>query len=154
MSEVYLIKHYVIKFVSGFLQVLRFPPPIKLTPRYNWNIVESRFKPHNPNTGHNFRLVEAVQYLVEIWHVVFFLHSMRYALRWFLCLFDICVKCQAYDAGIFFFFISLTDFSYFPRCKLFSKSCWTQSDQVKHDHFERGCRWIQLFFNDFSYFIF
>jgi len=36
-SEVYLIQHYVIKFVSdlrqvgGFLQILRFPPPIKLT---------------------------------------------------------------------------------------------------------------------------
>ena len=36
-GKVYLIQHYVIKFVSdlqqvgGFLQVLRFPPPIKLT---------------------------------------------------------------------------------------------------------------------------
>ena len=36
-GEVYVIQHYVIKFVSdlrqvgGFLQVLRFPPPIKLT---------------------------------------------------------------------------------------------------------------------------
>ena len=36
-GEVYLIQHYVIKFVSdlrqvgGFLQVLRFPPSIKLT---------------------------------------------------------------------------------------------------------------------------
>jgi hypothetical protein len=36
-GEVYLIQHYVIKFVSdlrhvcGFLQVLWFPPPIKLT---------------------------------------------------------------------------------------------------------------------------
>ena len=36
-SEVYSIQHYVIKFVSdlrqvgGFLQVLRFPPTIKLT---------------------------------------------------------------------------------------------------------------------------
>jgi hypothetical protein len=36
-SEVYLIQHYVIKFVSdlrqvgGFLWTLRFPPPIKLT---------------------------------------------------------------------------------------------------------------------------
>jgi hypothetical protein len=35
-GEVYLIQHYVIKFVSdlrqvcGFLQVLRFPPPVKL----------------------------------------------------------------------------------------------------------------------------
>jgi hypothetical protein len=39
-GEVYSIQHYVIKFVSdlrqvcGFLRVLRFPPPIKLT-RYN-----------------------------------------------------------------------------------------------------------------------
>jgi hypothetical protein len=36
-GEVYSIQHYVIKFVSdlrqigGFLQVLRFPPPRKLT---------------------------------------------------------------------------------------------------------------------------
>ena len=36
-GEVYSIQHYVIKVVSdlwhvdGFLQVLRFPPPIKLT---------------------------------------------------------------------------------------------------------------------------
>ena len=36
-GEVYSIQHYVIKFVSdlrqvgGFLQVLRLPPPIKLT---------------------------------------------------------------------------------------------------------------------------
>ena len=36
-NYVYLIQHYVIKFVSdlrqvgGFLCVLRFPPPIKLT---------------------------------------------------------------------------------------------------------------------------
>jgi len=36
-GEVYSIKHYVIKFVSdlrqvgGFLRILRFPPPIKLT---------------------------------------------------------------------------------------------------------------------------
>jgi len=36
-GEVYILQHYLIKFVSdlrqvgGFLQVLRFPPPIKLT---------------------------------------------------------------------------------------------------------------------------
>ncbi len=36
-DEVYSIQHYVMKFVSdlrqvgGFLRVLRFPPPIKLT---------------------------------------------------------------------------------------------------------------------------
>ena len=39
----YSIQHYVIKFVSdfrqvgGFLRVLRFPPPIKLTARYNFS---------------------------------------------------------------------------------------------------------------------
>ena len=37
----FISQYYVIKFVSdlrqvgGFLRVLRFPPPIKLTPRYN-----------------------------------------------------------------------------------------------------------------------
>jgi len=45
-GEVYSIQHYVIKFVSdlwqvgGFLQVLWFPPPIKLTTtiyiKYSW----------------------------------------------------------------------------------------------------------------------
>jgi len=54
-GEVYSIQHYVINFVSdlrqvnGFLWVLRFPPLIKLTQRYNWNIIESDVKYHNPN---------------------------------------------------------------------------------------------------------
>jgi hypothetical protein len=53
-GEVYSIQHYVIKFVSdlrqvcGFLRVLRFPPPIKLTTQYNWYIVESDVKYPNP----------------------------------------------------------------------------------------------------------
>jgi hypothetical protein len=40
-GEVYSIQHYVKKFVSdlrqvsGFLRVLRFPPQIKLQPRYS-----------------------------------------------------------------------------------------------------------------------
>jgi len=38
------VQHYVIKFVSGFLRVLWFPPP-----RYNWNIVESGVKHHQTN---------------------------------------------------------------------------------------------------------
>ena len=44
------VQKYVIKFVSdlrqvgGFLRIIRFPPPINLTPRYNWNIVESGLK--------------------------------------------------------------------------------------------------------------
>jgi hypothetical protein len=49
------VQHYVIKFVSdlrqvgGFVRVLWFHPPIKLTSRYNWNIVESGVKAHQAN---------------------------------------------------------------------------------------------------------
>jgi hypothetical protein len=44
-----VLQHYMIKFVidlrkvGGFLRILPFPPP-----RYNWNIVESGVKHHNP----------------------------------------------------------------------------------------------------------
>ena len=56
-NEVYSIQHYVIEFVSdlrqvgGFLRVLRFSSTNKtdLYDRYNWNIVESGVKYHNPN---------------------------------------------------------------------------------------------------------
>ena len=54
-GDVYSIQHYVKKSVSdlrqiyGFLWVLRFPPPIKLIARYNWNIVESGVKHYNLN---------------------------------------------------------------------------------------------------------
>ena len=34
------------------------------------------------------------------------------------------------------------------------KSCRIWSEQVKNDPFERGCRWFQLFFNDFQLFYF
>jgi hypothetical protein len=57
LGEVYSIQRYVIECVSdlrqvsGFLRVLRFPPPIKLTSslRYSWNIVEGDVKHHNPH---------------------------------------------------------------------------------------------------------
>ena len=34
--------------VGGFLRVLRFPSPIKLTAQYDWNIIESGIKRHTP----------------------------------------------------------------------------------------------------------
>ena len=34
---------------GGFLWVIRFPPPTKLTSRYNWNIVESAVTHNKPN---------------------------------------------------------------------------------------------------------
>jgi hypothetical protein len=49
------IHHYVIKFlidlrqVGGFLRVHQFLPPIKLTPQYSWNIVESGIRHHKTN---------------------------------------------------------------------------------------------------------
>ena len=49
-GKVYLMQHYVIKFVSDLrqvsyiLRVLGFPPPIKLTATIQWNIVESGSK--------------------------------------------------------------------------------------------------------------
>jgi hypothetical protein len=36
--------------------------------------------------------------------------------------------------------------------KLFSKSCWTWSELVKNNNFERVCRWFQPFFIDISYY--
>jgi hypothetical protein len=36
--------------IGGFLRILPFAP------RYNWNIVESGFKHHNPNTDLYFEL--------------------------------------------------------------------------------------------------
>jgi len=60
-DEVYSIQHSMIKFVSdlqqvsGFLHVLRFPPPIKLTATRN--IVESGVKHHNPNLNNNYILI-------------------------------------------------------------------------------------------------
>jgi hypothetical protein len=54
-GEVYSIQHYVIKIVSdlqqvgGFLSVLQFPPPIKLTATIERIIVESGVKHHNHN---------------------------------------------------------------------------------------------------------
>ena len=49
------MQHYVMKFVNdlrqvgGFLRVLRFLPPIKLTATIYLKIVESGVKYHNPN---------------------------------------------------------------------------------------------------------
>ena len=43
--------------VSDILQVLRFPPPIKLTARNNRNIVESGVKHHNHNPSITYKCV-------------------------------------------------------------------------------------------------
>ena len=58
-GEEYSIQHYVIKFVSDLRQIdgfLRIPPPIKLTQRYNWNIVKKGIKHHNQNHSPKQRL--------------------------------------------------------------------------------------------------
>ena len=72
-DKVYSIQLYAINFdsnlrqVGGFLWVLWFPPPIKLTTTiYNWNIVESAVKHHNPNP---FRL-HAPKETIYNWNIV------------------------------------------------------------------------------------
>ena len=44
-GEVYSMQHYVIKFVSDLRQVGAF---LCVRPRYNWDVVESGVKRHNP----------------------------------------------------------------------------------------------------------
>ena len=56
---------------------------------------------------------------------------------------------QLYKSGMFFF----TDFNYFPLKIVFPRVTGHGQNR-SNDHFERGCRWFQLFFIDFSYFIF
>ena len=55
-GNVYLIQHCVIKFVSDLRQVsgrLRVLHQYNWPPQYNWNIVESGVKHHNPNLNPN-----------------------------------------------------------------------------------------------------
>jgi len=60
--------------------VLRFPPPVKLTPQYNWNIVESGIQHHNhnplidileretfswPDVGNNELMIQMFLFIIE-----------------------------------------------------------------------------------------
>ena len=94
-GEVYLIQHYVIKFVSdlwqvgGFLRVFRFPPPIKRPPRYNWNIVESgvkHYKPYevnNVHTNHNGELLKQFCVIRLLSHQIVGCHFINYKISVF-----------------------------------------------------------------------
>jgi hypothetical protein len=70
-GEVYSIQHYVIKFVNDFKQVGGFSPgtPVSSTswpPRYNWNIVESGVKHHNPNPNNINPLIAYAKIMITI----------------------------------------------------------------------------------------
>ena len=58
--------------VGGFLRVLRFPPPIKLT-EYNWNIVESGVKHHQTN---NQQTIHGEVYSIQH-YVIKFVSDLR-----------------------------------------------------------------------------
>ena len=70
------VQHYMIKLVCdlqqvvGFLWVLWFPPPIKLSAIFNWNIVESGIKHHKTNQPLEIHLSRVVSELR--WEVIFF----------------------------------------------------------------------------------
>jgi hypothetical protein len=55
-GDVCSIQQYVIKVcqwqVGSFLRTFRFPQQQNWPPRYNWHIVESGVKHHNPNPNH------------------------------------------------------------------------------------------------------
>ena len=81
------VQHYVITFVSDLRHVgglLRFPPPMKLTPRYNWNIVESGVKYHKSNNKHYSVDVTSLCWGFNFHHLVqFFLLNIKYGI--YLC---------------------------------------------------------------------
>ena len=80
-NEVYNI---MLKFVSdlrqvgGFLRVIRFPPPIKLTAAihfvYKWNIVESGVKHHKKNINYFFFSITGID-VFNLWHKRHDIHS-------------------------------------------------------------------------------
>ena len=78
-GEVYSIQHYVMKFVSdlrqvgGFLLVLRFTQPIKLTGTI-WNIVENGVKHYKRNQ------TESWIYSRKSWKACIYLLPLNYAM--------------------------------------------------------------------------
>jgi hypothetical protein len=70
------VQHYVIKFVSdlqqvgGFLRVLRFPPPIKLTAtiwlKYCWNATLNIIKQTNKHTRYSCDILDIP--VIFLWH--------------------------------------------------------------------------------------
>ena len=67
--------------VDGFLWVLRFPLPIKLTATYNWNIVETGIKHHKIKPNLAFRKIFVNQNNKEEWKcnkITLYLPSVRH----------------------------------------------------------------------------
>ena len=58
--------------VGGFLRVVWFPPPIKLPTRYNWNIVESGAKHHNPKPI-NILFLKAISIFLNHQYILLYL---------------------------------------------------------------------------------
>ena len=84
-DEVYSIQHYVINFVSdlrkvsGFLRVLQFPPPIKVTTTIKWNTFESGIKHHNPNLNQTYWFCFSFKYIEHM--ILYFVSGYLYS-RW------------------------------------------------------------------------
>ena len=99
-GKVYSIQHYVIKFVNdlwqvgGFLWVLQFLPPIKLTTTiYNWNIVEYGVKHHNTKPPpisprhHPFWYIYP-NYDLKLYQYIYFELHVYYLFCW-ICIIDL-----------------------------------------------------------------
>ena len=81
--------------VCGFFWVLRFPPPIKLTPLYNWTISLCGVQQHDPNLNPTIISISALSYVHsisrngEVWaHInlfnstAFYLSSCTKSVKW------------------------------------------------------------------------
>ena len=83
-------------FVSGFLWVLQFPPPIKLTTMiYNWNIVECGVKHHNtkpppisPKHHYNPFWYIYPNYDLKLYQYIYFELHVYYLFCW-ICIIDL-----------------------------------------------------------------
>jgi hypothetical protein len=94
-GEMHSIQHYVIKFVgdlpqvAGFLRVLRFHPPIKWPPRYNWNIVERGAKHYKQTNKQANKQTNMLIYIHAIycWYCIIVLFVFRFVYPMLCCQF-------------------------------------------------------------------
>jgi hypothetical protein len=64
------------------------------------------------------------------------------------------IKFCVISPGMFFFLVIYQISDYFSLDYFLTQSSRTLSEQVKNDHFEKRCRWFQLFFIDCHFFLF
>ena len=108
-GEVYLIQHYVIKFVSDLRQVDGFQrvtgTPVSSTNKtdqYNWNIVESGIKHHKLNISKIYNLTSEVVITLQ-WNTVYSACHCFSIQKYILCTCSIETHCCSFCTLCCFF---------------------------------------------------